>query len=65
MRHVTISLPDALYAELQEAASLTRGHGYGPEHWACDLLAGELASRRIARLPRRARELEGHRVLWP
>jgi hypothetical protein len=47
MRHIRIALPDALFAELQSAAESTKERGYGPAHWAGDLVASELAARRL------------------
>jgi hypothetical protein len=52
MRRVTISLPDGLYAELQEVSAATNEHGYGPAHWVTDVVASELASRRLPRVAR-------------
>ena len=54
MRKVTIALPDALYAELQEAATAIDEYGYGPANWAGDLIASELAARRLPRVTRQA-----------
>lgn len=59
MRQVTIALPDGLYAELREVSKAAGEPGYGPAHWAGDLIASELASRR---LPRVAKGRLGARV---
>ena len=50
MRRVSISLPDALYAELAEIAAATGERGYGPANWAGDLVSSELASRRLPKV---------------
>jgi hypothetical protein len=74
MRRITISLPDALFAELQSAANATEVRGYGPAHWAGDLVASELASRRLPsvsmgshgpRIMATETEPDGHRVVCP
>ncbi len=76
MRRVTFSLPDELYSDLQELAAATREHGYGPAQFAGDVVAAELASRRLSRvtlgshgarigIPEADAEPEGHRILWP
>ena len=69
---VIISLPDGLYAELCEVSKATHESGYGPEHWATDLVAAELAARRLPRIspgthgPRiKTAEPEPYRVLLP
>ena len=62
MQRVTIALPDALYAELQEAATAIDEFGYGPANWAGDLIASELAARRLPKVGLRIRtEAEPHR----
>lgn len=50
MKAVTIQLPDTLYAELQEAARAIGERNYGPRLWATDLIASELASRRLRKI---------------
>jgi hypothetical protein len=50
MRRVTISLPDGLYAELQEVSAMTGEKGYSPAIWAADFIASEMASRRLPRV---------------
>jgi hypothetical protein len=50
MRKVSIALPNALYAELEAWAELMREPGYGPASFATDVLASELASRRLPRV---------------
>lgn len=50
MRRVTIALPDALYAELKEVSTATEERGYGPAHWAGDLICAELAARRLPKV---------------
>jgi hypothetical protein len=50
MQKVTVFLPAALYAELQEAARATGEPNYGPSQWATDLVAAELAARRLPRV---------------
>lgn len=72
MRRVTISLPDVLYAELQEVSAAANEQGYGPASWAGDLVASELAARRLPRFTRqshthgpRITEPEPHRVFLP
>jgi hypothetical protein len=72
---IMIVIPDCMYSELEEASSATRELGYGPEHWASDVVVSELAARRLPRVvlgnhgPRiGAKEVEpqqGHRILWP
>ena len=47
MRRVSISLPDVLYAELTEVAAATGVRGFGPANWAGELVASELAARRL------------------
>lgn len=47
MRKVSIALPNELYAELEAWAELMREPGYGPASFATDVLASELASRRL------------------
>ena len=62
MRKVTIALPDVLYAELQEMATAIDEYGYGPAHWAGDLIASELAARRLRKGGLRIKtEAEPHR----
>jgi hypothetical protein len=72
MPRVVISLPDLLYAELTEVARQTEEFGYGPNQWATDLIASELAARRLPRVaPGRCgaqiktREPEPYRVSLP
>jgi hypothetical protein len=50
MRKVSISLPNELYAELQAAAESMQEPGYGPVNFATDVLASELASRRLPKV---------------
>lgn len=74
MRRVSIALPDALYRELQQAAAMMDEPGYGPVNFATDVLASELASRRLPKVtqgaygPRimaeRPAEPEAHRISW-
>lgn len=48
MPRITIELSDALYAELKTAAkSCEGGPNYRAENWASDLVASELAARRL------------------
>jgi hypothetical protein len=73
MRHIRISLPDGLYRELQEVSAAAKEPGFGPAHWAGELVASELAARRLPSVslgshgPRitAAAEPECHRVLLP
>ena len=76
MRQLTIDVPDALYLELEKAAAATREFGYGPEHWACDVIVSELAARRLPHVAmgalgarvgvvQREVEPEGYRVMRP
>jgi hypothetical protein len=77
MRAVSIDLPDELFQELQEAAEAIREDGYGPEHFAADIVAAELASRRLPKFetgphgPRIQAAIEDeiepkdYRVVWP
>jgi hypothetical protein len=60
MRKVSIALPDGLYLELQQAAAAMQEPGYTATHFATDVLASELASRR---LPRVAQGRYGARVI--
>ena len=50
MQQVTIKLSDALYRELENAASNTLEMGFGPERWATEALEAALASRRLPRV---------------
>ena len=71
---IKISLNDVLYAELQEVSRATGEQGYGPADWASDLIASELAARRLPRVTpgRNGGRHQGadvepitHRVVWP
>lgn len=48
---ITIELSDALYSDLERVAKDQHETGYGPQQWASDLLASELASRRLVVTP--------------
>jgi hypothetical protein len=50
MRRVTIALPDSLYAELREVSAAAGEPGYGPARWAGEIVASELAARRLPRM---------------
>ncbi len=50
MKTFQIRLPDGLYTELAEITAQINEPGYGPKSWATDLIASELASRRLSRL---------------
>jgi len=50
MKAVTIQLPDAVYRDLEAEARALEIPSYTPRAWAADLIAAELASRRLARL---------------
>jgi len=50
MKAVTIQLPDAVYRDLELEARSLEIPCYTPRLWAADLIAAELASRRLARL---------------
>ena len=47
---IKISLNDVLYAELQEVSRATGEVGYSPADWAGELIASELAARRLPRV---------------
>jgi hypothetical protein len=74
MRKVSIALPDGLYLELQQAAAAMQEPGYIATHFATDVLASELASRRLPKVAQGrygARVIETkpaepvtHRILW-
>jgi hypothetical protein len=76
MRRITIALPDGLYMELCEVAADAGEVGYGPAHWASDVIASELAARRLPKIaparygarvaePERETELEPHFLRLP
>jgi hypothetical protein len=73
MRKIVIALPDGLYAELQEATAATKEPGYRPEDWASEVIASELAARRLPRFTLGGRGLRPggavdpvtHRVVLP
>lgn len=74
MRKVSIALPDGLYLELEQAAAMMDEPGYGPARFATDVLASELASRRLpkvtqgaygARIMERPVEPVTHRLCLP
>lgn len=50
MRAIRILLPTTLYTELCEVSAAMDEPGYGPSHYAADVLASELASRRLPRI---------------
>ena len=50
MKRITVLLPDALYSELQEVAAAVDEPGYGAGRWANDLIASELAARRLPKV---------------
>lgn len=47
---ISITLPRELGRELRAVAAATGGPGYTGSNWAADLVASELASRRIGRI---------------
>jgi hypothetical protein len=47
---ISIALPDGLYLELQQAAAAMQDPGYTATHFATDVVASELASRRLSRV---------------
>lgn len=47
MRAIRISLPDALFRELETASAQVREHGFGPAEWAAEIIEAEMASRRL------------------
>jgi hypothetical protein len=75
MQGIKIFLPTELFRELQSAAESMQEPNYGPTHFATDVLASELASRRLSRVAQGrcgARVIEtkpiepvAHRVAWP
>ena len=72
MRKVVISLPDTLYGELCEVSAAMNEPGYGPASFATDLVASELAARRLSKIPEArygaritTESLERYRVLQP
>jgi hypothetical protein len=71
MKTITISLSDGLFAELQAAAKATKEPGFQPADWATEVVAGELAARRLPRFtvgrsrPGGAVAPIEHRVLLP
>ncbi|HET9741751.1 MAG TPA: hypothetical protein VFQ00_03285 [Terriglobales bacterium] len=50
MRQIMITLPDALYGELEAVAASTEEFCYSPERWAQEVVENELASRRLPRV---------------
>lgn len=50
MKRITVVLPNALYSELQEAAANVDEPGYDAQRWANDLIASELAARRLPKI---------------
>lgn len=74
MRQITIALPDGLYAELESASAAMCEPNYGADKFACDIVASDLASRRLSRVTpgkcggrvqAKAREPETYRLLLP
>jgi hypothetical protein len=51
--NITILLNDVLYKDLQAVAAATGESGCGPAAWAGELIASELASRRLSAMPGR------------
>jgi hypothetical protein len=52
MKHLKITLPDALYGTLAEVARGTDpAEAISPSMWATEMLASELAARRLASQP--------------
>ncbi len=48
MQRITIELPESLYAELETVAKACEGgNNFGPAQWASELVASELAARRL------------------
>jgi hypothetical protein len=47
MRQITLTLPDALYTELEAASASVREHGFTPETWAQEAVESALATRRL------------------
>ncbi len=61
MKALTIKLPDALYDDLAALARAFGEPGYGPRMLATDLVASELAARRLSRLSQPKPEREGEK----
>ena len=51
MRQITLTLPDALYTELEAASASVREHGFTPETWAQEAVESALATRRLPSVP--------------
>lgn len=76
MPKVSINLPTELFRELKTAAASMCEVGYGPANFATDVLASELASRRLPRVTQgrngarvietsKPAEMVTHRIAWP
>jgi hypothetical protein len=50
MPKIQLTLPPKLFRELQAGAAAMQQPGYGPVRFATDLLASELASRRLPKV---------------
>ncbi len=51
MRQITLTLPDALFTELEAASAGVREHGFTPETWAQEAVESALATRRLPKVP--------------
>ncbi len=65
MRHITIALPETLFAELITAAAEAKELCFGPAQFAAECIMSELASRRLprVRVPITAAEAFGRKPL--
>jgi hypothetical protein len=58
MKRITFLLPDALYSELEQVAAEADERGYNAEKWANDLIASELAARRLPKVSQEMRQIQ-------
>lgn len=65
MRHITITLPDSLYAELEVASAGVRDLTFSPAIWAAEAVESALATRRLpqVRLRLRAEDALGRKAV--